>query len=585
MAPPLLHDWVTEVARLTQPSRVVWWVGTDPEYRALLGELERSGELIGLAPALYPGCYLHRSHPGDVARNEERTFICTESEEDAGPTNRWMSPEAAKEKLRPILSGSMRGRTLYVVPYVLGPLGSPYRQVGVQITDSPYVVANLHVMTRTGRVATEDSRNVADYVRGLHTLGDLSLEHRYLCHFPEEGLIWSSGTGYGGNAILPKKGHALRLAGWAGRKEGWLAEHMLILGLESPAGDVTYMAAAFPSGTGKTNLAMLAPPAGMEGWKIRTIGDDLAWIRPGPGGRLYAINPENGLFATAPGTNNSTNPALMAAVRENTIFNNVALCGDGTPWWEGLGPVPPGGLVDWKGNPWEAGAASPAAHPNARFTVPLRQCPTISEHAQDPGGVPLDAILFGGRRRDLAPLVFETLSWDHGVYVGATLRSETTSAAEGQTGRLRWDPMAMLPFCGYNMADYFGNWLRVGRSMPGAPRIFHVNWFRQDEGGKLLWPGFGENARVLRWIRGRCRGEASARRTPLGYIPSPQALDLPEQTISPALFEQLFACDATLWERELEEQKMFFEKFGDRLPQALREEQRKLFYRLTLDPV
>jgi phosphoenolpyruvate carboxykinase (GTP) len=547
----LIHDWVAEVARLTEPSRIVWWEGSDPEYHALVAELQRTGDLIGLNPEVYPDCYLHQSHPGDVARNEERTFICTESREDAGPTNHWMAPEEAKQKLLPILSGSMRGRTLYVVPYVLGPIRSPHRQIGVQVTDSPYVVANLHIMTRTGRIATGDFGKSGDYVRGLHTLSDLRLEHRYLCHFPEEGLIWSSGTGYGGNALLPKKSHALRLAGWAGKKEGWLAEHMLILGLESPAGDMTYIGAAFPSGTGKTNLAMLAPPEGMAGWKIRTIGDDLAWIHPGPDGRLYAINPENGLFATAPGTNPGSNPSLMTAIRQNTLFNNVALAEDGTPWWEGQGVPPSGKLIDWRGNRWEPGGASPAAHPNARFTIPLRQCPTISPHVEDPEGVPLDAILFGGRRRDLAPLVCETFSWEHGVYAGATLRSETTSAAEGQTGRLRWDPMAMLPFCGYNMADYFQHWLRVGRNRPRAPKIFYVNWFREDADGRCLWPGFGENARVLRWIRARCRGEASARRTPLGYIPLPDALDLPGRRICSATFEQLFSYDAGMWEREL----------------------------------
>jgi phosphoenolpyruvate carboxykinase (GTP) len=440
-------------------------------------------------------------------------------------------------------------------------------------------------MTRAGRIATGDFWKSGDYVRGLHTLADLSLERRYLCHFPEEGLIWSSGTGYGGNALLPKKSHALRLAGWSGRKEGWLAEHMLVLELESPAGDLSYVGAAFPSGTGKTNLAMLAPPDDMAGWKVRTIGDDLAWIHPGPDGRLYAINPENGFFATAPGTNAGSNPSLMAAIREDTLFNNVALAGDGTPWWEGLGAAPPGPLIDWRGDRREPGATTPAAHPNARFTVPLHRCSTISRHVEDPEGVPLDAILFGGRRRDLAPLVFETFSWEHGVYTGSTLRSETTSAAAGQTGRLRWDPMAMLPFCGYNMADYFRHWLQMGRYRPRAPKIFYVNWYREDETGRCLWPGFGENAWVLKWVRARCRGEATARRTPLGYIPTPEALDLPGRLASSVSWDRLFACDVAMWERELEEQKAFFETFGDRLPPVLREEQRRLFLRLSLDPV
>lgn len=584
MAPHSLSDWVAEVSRLTEPSRVVWWEDTSEEHSALTREMVQSGELIRLDPRTHPNCFLHRSPPGDVTRVEDRTFICTETQAGAGPLNHWMAPDLAKGMLRPLLAGCMRGRTMYVVPYLLGPAQSPYRQVGVQVTDSRYVVASLRVMTRTGRVASEDLGTSRDFVRGLHALCGPEPERRFLCHFPQEKLIWSTGSGYGGNALLPKKSHALRLASCAGFKEGWLAEHMLILGLESPAGDVTYVAAAFPSGAGKTNLAMLVPPRDFEGWKVRTVGDDIAWIRPGPDGRLYAMNPEAGIFGTAPGTNERTNPVLLNAVRRNTIYSNVALSEDDTPWWEGMGGLP-GRLSDWQGRPWTPERGTPAAHPNARFAVPLAELSTFRDRSENPAGVPLDAIIFGGKRRDLVPLVFETFGWDHGVFVGATLRSETTHATSGETGQLRWDPMAMLAFCGYDMAEYFNHWLKLGRNRPKAPKIYHVNWFRTDAEGRLLWPGFSENIRVLQWIRSRCRGEISARRTPLGYIPSSSSFNLPSRDTCAASFDQLFCCDVPAWEKEIQEQRAFLETFGSLLPKALWDQHRRLFFRMNLDPV
>ena len=565
---------------MTRPDRVVWCDGGEEEYRGLVDEMVRTGTLIPLNPDAYPGCYLHRSHPSDVARSEQLTFICTESAEDAGPTNNWMSPAEAESRVGPLFRDCMRGRTLYVVPYLMGPVGSPYAKVGIEITDSPYVAASLRIMTRMGRVALEALGTSDDFARGLHSLGDLSPDRRYILHFPERRLVWSIGSGYGGNALLPKKCFALRLASWMARHEGWMAEHMLILGLEDPAGEVTYLVAAFPSACGKTNLAMLVPPASQPGWKVWTVGDDIAWMHFGRDGRLYAINPENGFFAVAPGTNTRTNPRMMATIRRNTIFTNVALKEDGTPWWEGMdGPVPER-CWDWQGRPWTPASGTPAAHPNSRFTAPASQCPGLSPRFDDPNGVPVSAILFGGRRARVAPLVLESFDWRHGVFLGASMGSETTAAATGQVGVVRRDPMAMLPFCGYNMADYFRHWLRMGTRSDEAPPIFQVNWFRTDETGRFLWPGFGENLRVLRWILGRSRGEAPAVRTPIGYVPPADGIDRTGLDLPPGTMERLLAVDRDAWRAELEDQERFFRRFGARLPREMWDEHERLRRRL-----
>jgi phosphoenolpyruvate carboxykinase (GTP) len=490
-----------------------------------------------------------------------------------------MAPREALDKLTPLFQGCMKGRTLYVVPYLMGPAGSPYAKVGVEITDSPYVVANLKIMTRMGNVALDRLGGDADFVRGLHSLGDLHPDRRWICHFPERKLIWSIGSGYGGNALLSKKCFALRIAGWMAHEEGWLAEHMLILGLEDPQGKVTYMAAAFPSACGKTNLAMLVPPASQKGWKIWTVGDDIAWMRFGKDGRLYAINPEAGFFAVAPGTSLKTNPNMMATIGRNTIYTNVALTKDRAPWWEGLDGSPPQDALDWQGRPWKPGSST-AAHPNSRFTVVARQCPAISDRFDDPVGVPISAILYGGRRERVAPLVLEAFDWRHGVFLGATLASETTAAATGQVGVVRRDPMAMLPFCGYNMADYFAHWLRMGRVSDEAPGIFHVNWFQTGPDGSFLWPGFGENLRILRWILGRCRGEASAVRTPIGYLPTRESLDMTGLDLAESSIERLLSVDRQAWTLELGGIKAFFERFGERMPRELWDEHQKLSARL-----
>jgi phosphoenolpyruvate carboxykinase (GTP) len=575
-----LQRWVDQVAAMTRPERIHWCDGSEAEHHTLIEGMLRDGTLVRLNQKNQPGCYLHRSDPTDVARTEHLTFICSAHKEDAGPTNNWMAPRDARERVEPLFEGSMKGRTMFVVPYIMGPVTSPYSGLGVEITDSPYVVANMRLMTRMGKAALDRLGDSGGFVGGLHSLGDLSPDRRFILHFPEQRLIWSIGSGYGGNALLGKKCHALRIASWMAREEGWLAEHTLIMGLEDPTGGVTYIVAAFPSACGKTNLAMLVSPLQHLGYKVWTLGDDIAWLHVGPDGRLRAINPEAGFFGVAPGTSYKTNPNMMAAIGKNTIFTNVAMTPTGEPWWEGKGPTPPDGLIDWRGNPWMPGKEK-AAHPNSRFTVPAGQCPSISPRWEDPEGVPISAIVFGGRRARVAPLVYQSYSWQHGVFVGAGMGSETTAAATGAVGVPRRDPMAMIPFCGYNMADYFGHWLAMGSRMSNPPAIFHVNWFRTDEKGGFLWPGFGENVRVLRWILERARGQGKAVETPIGLIPTVDALDLDGLKLEAGAMKELLGIDRDAWSREVQEQGLFFEQFGDRLPVPIRQEHEGLSRRLS----
>jgi phosphoenolpyruvate carboxykinase (GTP) len=580
-----VEAWVDEVARTTRPDRVAWCDGSEAENERLIAQMLADGTLHRLNPEFAPNCYLHRSNPQDVARTEHLTFICSQRPEDAGPTNNWMSPADARATVWPLFEGSMRGRTLYVVPYLMGPTGSPYSKVGVEITDSPYVVANMRIMTRMGQVALDRLRTDGDdWVPGLHSLGDLSPDRRFIVHFPETRTIWSIGSGYGGNALLGKKCHALRIASTMGRDQGWLAEHMLILGLESPEGDLTYIAGAFPSACGKTNLAMLKSPFEAEGWRVWTVGEDIAWINVGPDGRLWAINPESGYFGVVPGTNAKTNPNAMEAISHDTIYTNVAVTDDGRVWWEGRdGPVPPR-LTDWQGRPWTPGSGTKAAHPNARFTTPATNNPVLSPHWEDPQGVPLAAILFGGRRARTVPLVYQAFDWQHGVFVGATMASETTAAATGAVGVVRRDPMAMLPFCGYNMADYWGHWLEVGRRASRPPAVFQVNWFRTDDNGRFIWPGFGQNIRVLRWVRARALGlggDQDARETPVGIVPTAAAIGADELGLSARDVRTLTEVDRDDWTREADDQADFLARFGDRLPGAIREEHEKLLERLA----
>jgi phosphoenolpyruvate carboxykinase (GTP) len=580
-----LEKWVAEAAALTKPDKIHWCDGSDTEIARLTEQMLADGTFHKLNQKEFPNCFLHRSHPNDVARTEHLTFICSRERDDAGPTNNWMSPDDAKSKVRPLFDGAMRGRTMYVIPYLMGPVGSPFAKFGVEVTDSSYVVANMRIMTRMGKVALDELRKhdgemERDIVFGLHSIGDLSPDRRYILHFPEEDLIWSVGSGYGGNALLGKKCFALRLASVLARDEGWLAEHMLILEIEEPSGEKTYIAGAFPSACGKTNLAMLVPPPefARAGYKIRTVGDDIAWMRIGEDGRLWAVNPEAGFFGVISGTSEKTNPAAMETIRSNTIFTNVAVSPDGIPWWEGKSNPPPPDLLDWQGRPWDG--RDKATHPNARFTAPARQCPIISPRWEDPRGVPISAFLFGSRRSRVVPLVVEAMSWQHGVYLAAAMGSETTAAATGKTGVVRRDPMAMLPFCGYNMADYFAHWLEMGEKIPKPPRIFRVNWFRQGADGQFLWPGFGQNLRVLLWILQRVRGKGHARDTILGHMPAPDALNLDGLDVSRAAMEELLRVDAGEWQREWEDQRAFFEKFGARLPDGIRQELAALRKRL-----
>jgi phosphoenolpyruvate carboxykinase (GTP) len=574
---PAVSEWVASVRQLTQPERVHWCEGSDDEYRALIAELEASDELQKLNEAHYPNCFLARSHPSDVARVEHLTFVCTTDREDAGPNNHWMAPADAKAKMLGLFEGCMKGRTLYVVPYCMGPIDSPYSRCGVEITDSAYVVINMILMTRAGRPALERIAREGSFVKGLHSTGELDPNRRFIMHFPEELSIMSFGSGYGGNALLGKKCHALRIASYQARNEGWLAEHMLIVGLTSPQGETHYVAAAFPSACGKTNLAMLIPPETMPGWKVTTVGDDIAWLHPGPDGRLYAINPEAGYFGVVPGTNPKTNRNAFEMIQRDTLFTNVGLTADNQPWWEGLDTGTP--VIDWQGRPYDP-ANGPAAQPNSRFTVSAKRNPSYAPEADSPRGVPISAIVFGGRRRGVAPLVYEARDWNHGVLVGASVASETTAAAIGQAGVLRRDPMAMKPFAGYNYGDYWAHWLAMGAKLKHPPKIYHVNWFRRDADGKFLWPGFGDNLRVLEWIIDRCSGKAGAQETAIGNLPRPEDLDLEGLDLAPGVLTQLLSVHAEEWRAEAADIEKHFEEYGSRTPAALRAQVQALRARL-----
>lgn len=578
--PTPVEQWVNECAQLTRPKNIYWCDGSEAEYQRLIHEMLETGTLLELNQQEYPECYLHRSDPTDVARTEHLTYVCTKDRDDAGPNNNWMSPAEAKERVGGLFAGAMQGRTMYVVPYIMGPVTSPYSQIGVEITDSPYVAASMRIMTRMGQAALERLGASDNYVKGLHSLGDLSPERRFIMHFPAERLIWSVGSGYGGNALLGKKCFALRLGSHMAREEGWLAEHMLILGIEEPSGRTTYIAAAFPSACGKTNMAMLVPPQSQKGYKVWTVGEDIAWMHPGPDGRLWAINPEAGFFGVAPGTNMRTNPNIMATIRQKTIFTNVAVTPHNTPYWEGLDGAAPLQALDWQGQEWHPKATTKAAHPNSRFTTPAHQCPSISPEWENPQGVPISAILFGGRRANLIPLVYQSFTWQHGVFLGATMTSETTAAATGAVGVVRRDPMAMLPFCGYNMGDYFGHWLRTGQNLQEAPKIFRVNWFRMDAGGNYLWPGFGENLRVLRWVLGRVHNEVGAVETPIGYLPHANGIDVTGLEVTPEAMQELTAVDRAGWLNAVAGQREFFKQFGHRLPPEMWQESEALERRL-----
>jgi phosphoenolpyruvate carboxykinase (GTP) len=559
-------EWVASVGELTQPEKVYWCDGSQVEFQRLRGELVAKSELRELNQKTFPDCFLARSNPGDVARVEHLTFVCTRSKEDAGPNNNWMDPVEARAKMRALFKGCMKGRTMYVVPYCMGPLDSPYSRCGVEITDSAYVVLNMAIMTRMGRQALERIATDGPFVKGLHSTGELDPARRFIMHFPEDLSIESFGSGYGGNALLGKKCHALRIASYQARTEGWLAEHMLIVGLQNPKGETHYVAAAFPSACGKTNLAMLIPPDSMPGWKVFTVGDDIAWLHPGPDGRLWAINPEAGYFGVVPGTNPKTNRNAYETIRRHTLFTNVALTADNEPWWEGRTDGTP--VTDWIGRPYDP-KNGPAAHPNARFTVAATENPAYTKAAQDPRGVPISALIFGGRRRELAPLVYEARSWQHGVLVGASVASETTAAQTGAVGVVRRDPMAMKPFAGYNYGDYWAHWLNVGAKLKNAPRIFHVNWFRQNAAGKFLWPGYGDNLRVLEWVLDRCAGRGGAIDTPIGFIPRPGDVDTKGLTIDAATLSELTTVPNKPWLKEMGEFRKYLQEYGSRLPAQL----------------
>ena len=566
--------FVEDSAKLTQPDEIVWIDGSEAQLNALREQAMKTGEIIKLNDELLPGCYLHRTAVNDVARVEDRTFICSRRKEDAGPTNNWMDPKEAYDKVGKIFEGAMKGRTMYVIPFSMGAIGSPFAKVGIELTDSIYVVLNMNIMTRVGKKVLDVLGDSNDFVRGLHAKADIDETKRYILHFPEDNTIWSVNSGYGGNVLLGKKCFALRIASYQGKNEGWMAEHMLILGIENPQGEIKYIAAAFPSACGKTNLAMLIPPEiyREKGYKVWCVGDDIAWIRIGEDGRLWAVNPENGFFGVAPGTNMKSNPNALISTKKNTIFTNVVHNLDNnTVWWEGLDKNPPENAVDWKGNPWNGKTSDiKGAHPNSRFTAPAVNCPCISSEFEAPKGVPLSAIVFGGRRAKTAPLVYQARDWEHGVFVGSIMASETTAAAAGAVGVVRRDPMAMLPFCGYHMGDYFQHWLDMGKKLGDkAPKIFNVNWFRTDDEGHFIWPGFGDNLRVLEWILKRCENAVDAKETAIGYVPNADDINLEGLDLSKETLEELLSVDKEMWKQDADGITEFYKKFRDRLPQEL----------------
>ena len=569
-------SWIDEMAAMTKPDKIVWIDGSEEQLEELRQEAYKTGELIKLNEKELPGCVYHRSAVNDVARVEGRTFICCEKKEDAGPTNNWMDPAEMYSKLRGIFDGSMKGRTMYVIPYSMSIIGSPFAKYGIELTDSIYVVVSMAIMTRMGKQVFDALGDSPDFIKGLHSKAQLDEENRYIVQFPQDNTIWSVNSGYGGNVLLGKKCFALRIASVLGRREGWMAEHMLILGVQDPEGNVTYITGAFPSACGKTNLAMIIPPQVYrdKGWKCWTVGDDIAWIRPGPDGRLWACNPENGFFGVAPGTNMKSNPNAMLCTKKNSIFTNVVLKPDLTVWWEGMDKNPPEGALNWKGEPWDPADGSKGAHPNSRFTSPAVNCPCLSSEYNNPNGVPISAMLFGGRRAKTAPLVYQSRDWNHGVFMGATVASETTAAATGAVGVVRRDPMSMRPFIGYHVADYWQHWIDMGKSVANLPKIFHVNWFRTDDEGHFLWPGFGDNMRVVEWIIKRCRGEVDAVETPIGFMPKPEDISLEgiEDEVSEDTLKNLLSVDVEVWKKEAADIEAFFEQVGEgKLPKELAE--------------